>query len=353
MAGADRDSRRRLEVRRRTTSPRSQAARSLGRARAHRQLSRKCSAPPSWSRARISSPRSSPSSIPIGSQRLLAEQDRVCALLARERALAARDRTARARHHRRRRDRALPRREGPPRAARLRRPDRQDAASCSRARRAAWVLYKLDLGIDHVLIDEAQDTSPKQWEIVQHLVAEFTPGGARAERQAHDVRGRRREAVDLLVPGRGAARLRRDAAATSRGQFDDGRAGLALPCASSTRSAPAQNVLGAVDQVFARARSLRRRHRRSRPATAAHRAARRRARAGRAVAADRAGRAARDRRLGRAVRHRERDKPARACWRARIAAHVEALDGARAARPATCWCWCASAGRCSRRSSAR
>src|SRR5208283_4319386 len=45
---------------------------------------------------------------------------------------------------------------------------------------AAWVHYKLDLGIDHLLIDEAQDTSAKQWEIVRRLVAEFTAGaGAR------------------------------------------------------------------------------------------------------------------------------------------------------------------------------
>src|SRR4029077_3547950 len=44
---------------------------------------------------------------------------------------------------------------------------------------AAWVLYKLDLGINHLLVDEAQDTSPKQWEIVKTIVAEFVPGGAR------------------------------------------------------------------------------------------------------------------------------------------------------------------------------
>lgn len=34
---------------------------------------------------------------------------------------------------------------------------------------AAWVLYKLDGGIDHILLDEAQDTSPRQWKIVDAL----------------------------------------------------------------------------------------------------------------------------------------------------------------------------------------
>ncbi len=44
----------------------------------------------------------------------------------------------------------------------------------------AWVHYKLDSGIDHVLVDEAQDTSPRQWQIVAHLIEEFTAGeGAR------------------------------------------------------------------------------------------------------------------------------------------------------------------------------
>jgi ATP-dependent helicase/nuclease subunit A len=42
------------------------------------------------------------------------------------------------------------------------------------------VHYKLDRGVDHVLIDEAQDTSPRQWDIVAHIISEFTSGeGAR------------------------------------------------------------------------------------------------------------------------------------------------------------------------------
>jgi ATP-dependent helicase/nuclease subunit A len=41
---------------------------------------------------------------------------------------------------------------------------------------AAWVLFKLDGGIDHVLIDEAQDTNPEQWEVIGALVEEFFNG---------------------------------------------------------------------------------------------------------------------------------------------------------------------------------
>ncbi|MCC0054208.1 MAG: double-strand break repair helicase AddA [Rhodobiaceae bacterium] len=45
---------------------------------------------------------------------------------------------------------------------------------------AAWVLYKLDPGIDHILVDEAQDTSPDQWRVVRALTEEFFAGaGAR------------------------------------------------------------------------------------------------------------------------------------------------------------------------------
>lgn len=41
---------------------------------------------------------------------------------------------------------------------------------------AGWVLYKLDRGIDHILVDEAQDTSPDQWAIINALSTEFFAG---------------------------------------------------------------------------------------------------------------------------------------------------------------------------------
>ena len=47
---------------------------------------------------------------------------------------------------------------------------------------ASWVLYKLDGGIDHILVDEGQDTSPDQWRIIARLAEEFFAGiGARPE----------------------------------------------------------------------------------------------------------------------------------------------------------------------------
>ncbi|MEM6741018.1 MAG: double-strand break repair helicase AddA [Pseudomonadota bacterium] len=41
---------------------------------------------------------------------------------------------------------------------------------------ADWVLYRLDGGIDHLLVDEAQDTSPAQWRVIELLTREFTAG---------------------------------------------------------------------------------------------------------------------------------------------------------------------------------
>ena len=47
---------------------------------------------------------------------------------------------------------------------------------------AAWVLYRLDGGIDHILIDEAQDTSPTQWQIIEKLSQEFYAGEGSREK---------------------------------------------------------------------------------------------------------------------------------------------------------------------------
>ncbi|WP_299650816.1 double-strand break repair helicase AddA [uncultured Tateyamaria sp.] len=47
---------------------------------------------------------------------------------------------------------------------------------------SAWVLYRLDGGIDHILVDEAQDTSPTQWDVIRRLAEEFSSGeGARPD----------------------------------------------------------------------------------------------------------------------------------------------------------------------------
>lgn len=44
---------------------------------------------------------------------------------------------------------------------------------------AEWVLYKLDGGLTHLLLDEAQDTSPPQWALINAIVAEFQAGRGR------------------------------------------------------------------------------------------------------------------------------------------------------------------------------
>ena len=48
--------------------------------------------------------------------------------------------------------------------------------------KVAWVMFKLDQGIDHVLVDEAQDTSPDQWQVIAGLADDFFSGEGAVER---------------------------------------------------------------------------------------------------------------------------------------------------------------------------
>ncbi|AGH96955.1 double-strand break repair helicase AddA [Micavibrio aeruginosavorus] len=44
---------------------------------------------------------------------------------------------------------------------------------------APWVMFKLDQGLDHILVDEAQDTNPEQWAIIRALSDDFLSGRGR------------------------------------------------------------------------------------------------------------------------------------------------------------------------------
>lgn len=46
---------------------------------------------------------------------------------------------------------------------------------------APWVLYRLDGGLEHILVDESQDTSPRQWNVIQTLHADFTAGDSASD----------------------------------------------------------------------------------------------------------------------------------------------------------------------------
>jgi len=52
----------------------------------------------------------------------------------------------------------------------------------SRADASAWVLYKLDSRIEHILVDEAQDTSPDQWAVVEKIAEDFFAGESASEK---------------------------------------------------------------------------------------------------------------------------------------------------------------------------
>jgi ATP-dependent helicase/nuclease subunit A len=114
---------------------------------------------------------------------------------------------------------------------------------------AAWVQYKLDKGIDHVLVDEAQDTNPRQWAIVHGLTGEFFAGeSARPSLRTVFAVGDEKQSI-YSFQGAEPARF-----AENRRRFAMLAAGVDHPFADvqlnlSFRSTG--DVLAAVDRVFA------------------------------------------------------------------------------------------------------
>ena len=211
---------------------------------------------------------------------------------------------------------------------------------------AAWVLYKLDLGIDHVLVDEAQDTSPEQWEIIATLVSEFVQAGARPEKKRTIFAvGDEKQSIFSF---QGAQPLN---FAEMRDHFRRLFEPSDIPFTTeklhySFRSAA--EVLDAVDTVFKQPQAFRGLTSED-DLDGASGAARRRARRSGNLGAGRTRREGQGQAgLGRAVRHDERNEPGDQARRPHRA-HGEDVDGAGRERRATCSSWCASAGRCSRR----
>ena len=117
---------------------------------------------------------------------------------------------------------------------------------------AQWVLFRLDGGIDHILVDESQDTSPAQWQIVARLAEEFATGqGARADvRRTIFVVGDKKQSIYSFqgADPQGFDRMRDHFAARHA------EAGLPFQPAElvhSFRSSPV--ILSLVDQVARRA----------------------------------------------------------------------------------------------------
>ncbi|ETX12891.1 helicase UvrD [Roseivivax halodurans JCM 10272] len=113
---------------------------------------------------------------------------------------------------------------------------------------ADWVLYRLDGGIDHILVDEAQDTSPKQWKVIERLAREFTSGeGARDISRTIFVVGDKKQSIYSF---QGADPSEFDRMREDFGQrlAATGTQLATLTLAHSFRSSP--EILAAVDATF-------------------------------------------------------------------------------------------------------
>ena len=180
---------------------------------------------------------------------------------------------------------------------------------------SGWVHFKLDRGVDHVLIDEAQDTSPRQWDIVAHLISEFTTGeGARdgVKRTIFAVGDEKQSIFSFQGAAPREFDLRRK---SLQSKFEDAELKFdPIALTYSFRSGSA--ILQSVDHVFRDAGDLPQHPRRRERLSDSRVARRRRPKPDRPVEAGTARSAAGHRRLARAVRCGVGDQPGSAARKA-------------------------------------
>ena len=119
----------------------------------------------------------------------------------------------------------------------------------ARSDAAPWVLYKLDGGLDHILIDEGQDTSPAQWELIAPLQTEFFAGaGARTRVRTMFAVGDPKQSI-YAFQGADPARFMEENRALSKRAHRAKQKFVAPSLETSFRTTP--DVLRAVDATLA------------------------------------------------------------------------------------------------------
>lgn len=111
----------------------------------------------------------------------------------------------------------------------------------NRSEHASWVQYKLDARIDHLLVDEFQDTNPTQWRMLLPLLEELAAGNDERQRSVFVV-GDRKQSIY------GFRRANPALLATAARWIKDHRNGRSYPLNKSRRSAGA--VMECVNAVF-------------------------------------------------------------------------------------------------------
>ncbi|WP_350335343.1 double-strand break repair helicase AddA [Coralliovum pocilloporae] len=113
---------------------------------------------------------------------------------------------------------------------------------------ARWVQYKMDQGLDHILVDEAQDTSPNQWQVIRALADDFFDGdSARPVERTLFAVGDEKQSIYSFQGAAPEEFARMEKAFSGRARAVE-KTWHSLKLNLSFRSTP--DVLGAVDQVF-------------------------------------------------------------------------------------------------------